>query len=89
MIFFRPFSDRSIRTDMLWLVGSCLISVVNLSRCVCALLTLANMPSVEGSCHPSLLVVTRATTITALATCVVFTFTAELLHKNTEEKETL
>lgn len=56
---------------------------------VCALLTLANMPSVEGSCHPGLLVVTRATTITALATCVVFTLAAELLHKNTKKKEAL
>lgn len=88
MDFFHPFSDWSIRTDMLWLVGSCVYFECPICHVACALLTLANMPSVEGSCHPGLLVVTRATTITALATCVVFTFTAELLHKNTEEKET-
>lgn len=55
----------------------------------CGLLTLADMSSVEGSCHPSLLVVTRATTIAALPACVVFTFTAEFLHTQTEEKHAI
>lgn len=51
------------------------------AKCVVVirLLTLADMSSVEGSCHPGLLVVSRATTITALPACVVFTFTAKLL----------
>lgn len=52
-------------------------------------LTLTDMSSVEGSCHPGLLVVTRATTITALPACVVFTFAAKLLHTEIEEKHTL
>lgn len=45
-------------------------------------LTLTDMSSVEGSCHPGLLVVTRTTTITALSTCVVLTFATELLQTN-------
>lgn len=44
------------------------------------------MSSDKGSCHPGLLVVTGATTIAALAACVVFTFAAELLHENTDMK---
>lgn len=38
------------------------------------------MPSEESPRHPGLLVVTRATAIAALPACVVFTFTAKLLH---------
>lgn len=49
-------------------------------------LTFADVSSEEGSCHPGLLVVTWATVITALPTCVVFTFTAKLLqgHKKAD-----
>lgn len=54
--------------------------VIEWCHLVCIFLTFTDMSSVEGSCHPGLLVVTRATTITALSTCVVLTFATELLQ---------
>lgn len=48
-------------------------------------LTLADVPGVIGSCHPSLLVVTWATAIAALTTRVVLTFAAELLCEKQRE----
>lgn len=48
--------------------------------CNSGFLTLADVPGVEGSGHPGLLVVTGATAVAALATRVVFTLTAELLY---------
>lgn len=45
-----------------------------------AVLTFTDVSGEEGSCHPGLLVVTWTTVITALPTCVVFTFTAKLLQ---------
>lgn len=52
----------------------------------CAPLTLADVPGVEGSRHPGLLVVTGATAIAALATCVVLALAAELLRGKTKRR---
>lgn len=51
----------------------------------CAPLTLADVPGVEGSRHPGLLVVTGATAIAALATRVVLALAAELLCEKQRE----